>query len=87
MMLYRTLAALGVGIVGVFCTPWLLAPICIAYVLYFRKPYELVLMGAMLDAFFGMSVSLPYYTLAAVLLVGIAELIKPHLSIYSYVRT
>ena len=87
MMFYRTIACIAVGIVGIFCTPWLLLPLAIAYTFIFHRAYELVLVGASIDAFFGVSVVVPYYTIAAMLLVGVAELVKPHLTFYAYVRS
>ena len=85
--MYRIISAIGIWIVGIFCTPFILAPLAIVYAFMFRSAYELIVLAACIDAFFGSDAFLPYYTLSAIAIVGIAELIKPHLALYAHLRT
>ncbi len=70
-----------------FFMPFILAPIAFVYAFVFRNAYELIILAACIDAFFGAAATLPYYTISAIVVVGIAELIKPHLSFYANLRT
>lgn len=67
---------------SLFLAPWLVLPLAVLYALVFFAP-ELVVFGALIDAYFWHGDAIPVYVIGASLIVVVAELIKPHLSFYS----
>ncbi len=64
--------------------PWPgLLLLAIGYALYVSAAYELIVLGGLIDAYYGVAVVVPYYTLVAVAIVLCIELIKPLLSVYT----
>lgn len=57
-------------------------PAALAYALVWRG-YELILLGMLIDAYFGVDVVVPYYTLITGSLVAVAEWVKPSLLVYN----
>lgn len=57
-------------------------PAALMYALVWRG-YELIMLGMLIDAYFGVDVVVPYYTLIAGFLVASAEWVKPSLLVYN----
>lgn len=55
----------------------------LAYAYYFNEALELVFLGIAVDAFFGLSQSIPYYTLLTGAVVMFMEWLKPQLVFYN----
>lgn len=67
---------------SVLVSPWLLLPVaCLHALAWFA--WELILIGLCVDVYFGAASGLPYYTLAAIVLVSAAEWVKPQLLFYA----
>lgn len=64
-----------------FISPWFVLPLAALYSFFFFAP-ELIVFGALIDAYFRYD-TLPEYVIGASLIVIIAELTKPYLSFYS----
>lgn len=61
---------------------WALSFLALTYALWCTA-YELILVGFLVDSFYGGAGSVPYYTLLAAALVLAAEVAKPHLAWYN----
>ncbi|MCA9366016.1 hypothetical protein KC722_00370 [Candidatus Kaiserbacteria bacterium] len=62
--------------------PLVLLPLAILHALSWRA-YELLIIAVCADAYFGVSYTLPYYTITTLVILLAAEWVKPHLSFYS----
>ena len=67
---------------SLFLTPWLVLPLATMYALVYFAP-ELIVFGALIEAYFGFGNTIPIYVIGTSLIVVLAEFIKPHLSFYS----
>lgn len=79
----RLLIFIGVILIALFVPFWVFLPVAIAYA-FWVPAYELILLGAVIDAQFGLGVShfaYMYLTALALVVLG-AELAKPHLVFY-----
>lgn len=57
---------------------WLFLIAAFLYALLYEQTYELLVLGAVIDATFGFTASVvPYYTLAALILVLVGEYTRP----------
>lgn len=81
-MTLRLLAGLIMLLLATVISPWLLLPFAILHALSWFA-IELLVIAAAIDAYFGVFHVVPYYTLAAALIVVAAEWVKPHLSFYA----
>ena len=70
------------AVLTVFAPVWLLAVCAFLYALRFTA-YELLVLAACIDAYYGGFVAIPYYTLVAALTLLIVEYIKPRLIVYN----
>lgn len=68
--------------VSIFVSPWVILPLAVLHALSWFA-LELVVFGVLIDVYFGVGISIPYYTLSALLIVFIAEYVKPYLTFYS----
>ncbi|OGG41962.1 hypothetical protein A2837_02010 [Candidatus Kaiserbacteria bacterium RIFCSPHIGHO2_01_FULL_46_22] len=68
------------AIIAVFTTPLLALPIAFWYSLRYFAP-ELIVIAALLDAYFGAVAALPYYTLTAFLMIIVTMFIKRYIMI------
>ncbi|MEX0913037.1 MAG: hypothetical protein WDZ56_00745 [Candidatus Paceibacterota bacterium] len=80
-MIFRILSFISIVILSVFITPLISLPIVLWYALRWYAP-EIIVLGLIIDAFFGGTNGLPYYTTTAFLLVILAESAKGSLMIY-----
>ena len=80
----RISLALLMTLTAVFLPIWLVIPLAVAYAVRFWA-IELVVFGALIDAYFGAVTAWPYYTLAAIAIVVTAELAKQHLTLFKNV--
>lgn len=72
----------GIVIVSVTLSWWLVLPLWILYAFRFRA-YELIILGILMDAYFGYALSWHMlYTVVAVILCVSSELLKPRLAFY-----
>lgn len=62
---------------AIFTTPWLTLPFAAMYSLRWYAP-ELLMIGCVIDIYFGVSGTWPIYTVTAFVLVMAAELGKKH---------
>ena len=60
-----------------FTSPWLAAPFAAIYALRWFAP-ELLIIGAVVDIYFGVADAWPFYTIGAFVIVLAAELGKRH---------
>jgi hypothetical protein len=81
-MILRGFAAGGILLAGIIAGPWLVLPAAVLHALAWFG-IELIFIAAGIDAFFGVGHGVPYYTIAAVIIVGGAEWVKPRLSFYT----
>ena len=81
-MTVRIVAGLAITLAGLLAAPWLVLPVAVLHALAWFG-LELILIGAAFDAYFGAGHGVPYYTIAAIGLVVVAEWLKPRLSFYS----
>jgi len=81
-MTVRIVAGLVITLVGLLASPWLVLPVAMLHALAWFG-LELILIGAVFDAYFGAGHGVPHYTLIAISLVVVAEWLKPRLSFYS----
>lgn len=79
----RLIAALLLFAAAVVLPWWVVLPLACGYVCYFSRAYEVVLIAACIDGFFGAGLTLPYYTIAALALIMAAHILKPSLSIFT----
>ena len=63
-------------------SPWLLLPFAILHAFSWFA-FELIIIAAAIDAYFGVLYVAPYYTISALGLVVLAEWVKPRLSVYA----
>ncbi len=77
-MILRIFSFLAVIILSVFITPLISLPIVFWYALRWYAP-EIIILGFVIDSFFGGMSGLPYYTIAAFLMVIVAEFAKASL--------
>ena len=61
---------------------YLFVPLIFAYALAWRS-YELILLGMLVDAYFGLGPTIPYYTIYTCAIVACVEWIKPSLLVYN----
>lgn len=78
----RILAGALMLFLGVLLPPWLLMPFFVLHALAWFG-YELIIIGALIDAYFGGSTALPLYTIFATGVVVCIEFAKPYLSFYN----
>ena len=81
-MIIRILATGAIVFAGLLAGPWLLLPVAILHALAWFG-IELIILGALFDVYFGAGHVVPYYTLAAAAVVGVAEWLKPRLAFCS----
>lgn len=67
---------------SVFVPPWILIPFVAAYAFRFHA-YELIVAAACIDAYLGLGMGAPYYTLGVSVIVVFFEWLKPSLSFYT----
>lgn len=80
-MIFRLLSFLAIIILSVFITPLISLPVVFWYALRWYAP-EIIILGFVIDSFFGGMSGLPYYTTAAFLMLISAEFAKTSLMIY-----
>lgn len=85
-MITRVLAAIALFILAVVLPWWAALPLAVAYAFFFRA-YELPMLAACIDGYFGAGIAVPYYTAAAALLLVVSEWIKPSLAIVDETHT
>ena len=81
-MIFRILAAFTILIASTLVSAWILLPIALLHALAWFG-LELIIIATLIDVYFGAGSVVPYYTLAAVVIVAVAEWVKPRLSFYS----
>lgn len=74
----RIVSLILIVIGSIFIAPWVLLPMVAAYALYWRA-YELLLVAACIDAYFGGAVNIPYYTISVLFILIIMEWVRPSL--------
>jgi hypothetical protein len=79
-MTIRILALSVLFLIGMLAPVWVAVPCALCYAFWVRA-YELIPLAMVIDAYFGVAASAPYYTLAATLVVVVMELVKPHLAV------
>lgn len=79
MIAYRMIGGAFVFVSAVVLPWWAVIPLALIYAAFFRA-YELVVLAALIDGFFGAGITLPYYTIGAFLILLLAEWVKPSLS-------
>ncbi|MEL6804238.1 MAG: hypothetical protein AAFO91_10695 [Bacteroidota bacterium] len=77
----RIIASIVIIFLAVSVSPLILLPLAVLHAFSWFA-LELVIIGALIDAYFGGVQLMPYYTLAAMGLVAIAEWLKPRLLMY-----
>lgn len=77
-MIFRIFSFVAIIILSVFITPLISLPIVFWYTLRWYAP-ETIIVGLMIDSFFGGASILPYYTIAAFLMIISAEFAKASL--------
>ncbi|MEX0917702.1 MAG: hypothetical protein WDZ93_00945 [Candidatus Paceibacterota bacterium] len=82
MILLRIVCCIGMLVASILLPWFIVLPLAVVYVLWSRA-YELVVLAAFIDAYFGSAVLIPYYTLTAAALFLVAEWVKPSLSFYT----
>ena len=80
----RFLLLLGVTCVASVAPTALFIVCALAYALRYTA-YELIVIAAAIDAYYGMGTSVPYYTICTILGVLIIEWMKPRISLYNEV--
>lgn len=80
-MIFRIFSFLAIIVLSVFITPLITLPIVFWYALRWYAP-EIIILGFIIDAFFGSASTLPYYAITAFLIVISAEFAKTSLMIY-----
>jgi len=81
-MIIRLLLCIALVVCAVVLPVWLFAIAAFAYALYYTA-YELLLITALLDAFYGGGIFIPYYTIACAVVLIMLEWVKPRLSVYN----
>ena len=76
----RPIAFLGIISLALFVPLYVFIPFAFLYALW-RPSYELIVLGALIDAEFGGHAV--YYTLILAAVVLCSELLKPHLTFYN----
>lgn len=79
-MIIRISAAVFIFGIALLAPVWVAALCALAYAFWVRA-YELIPLAMVIDAYFGVAAHVPYYTVLAVAVVVIMELIKPHLTV------
>ncbi|MEX0931087.1 MAG: hypothetical protein WDZ68_02205 [Candidatus Paceibacterota bacterium] len=74
----RYISFIVIAISSIFVTPWILAPLVVLYALHWRA-YELLIVAACIDAYFGVASSIPYYTVSVLMILIVMEWVKPSL--------
>lgn len=78
----RPLYFMSIVIASVVLPWWLVLPLWVCYACVFR-PYELIALGVLLDAYFGYAMPWHvFYTLNAAILFLVAEFLKPRVALY-----
>ena len=65
-----------------FLSPWALVPFVVVYAFRWHA-YELLIAAACIDAYLGLGMGLPYYTLGTGCVLIVLEWLKPSLSFYT----
>jgi len=81
-MILRLFLFAALMLLSVFAPVWILAACALAYALRFTA-YELLVLAACIDAYYGGSSALPYYTLVTAALLLAVEYIKSRLIVYN----
>lgn len=83
-MIVRVLFFYVIVALATFLPVWLFIIAVCAYALRYTA-YELILLGILIDAFYGFSTpfAIPYYTICTTCLLIFIEWIKPQLSLYN----
>ena len=82
MIFLRFFVCIGLLCVASFAPLSITILIACAYALYFRA-YELMVMGLLLDGFYGFEYTIPYYLIVSMCLFFLAEWVKPRLLMYN----
>ena len=77
-MITRIAFFIGIFLIGIFTTPLLLIPLAIIYA-YNYFAIELLVMGFLIDTYFGAASTLPLYTIGAFLIILGSETAKRYL--------
>lgn len=77
-MIFRLLSFVSIIILSVFITPLISLPIAFWYALRWYAP-ETIILGLIIDSFFGAASGFPFYTMAAFLMIISAEFAKASL--------
>lgn len=78
----RLVASIVMILVSVLMPLWALVPLAVWYAMSWFA-VELIVLGAFIDAYFGVGHTIPYYTLGSFFIVVISECAKPYLSFYT----
>lgn len=62
--------------------PLILLPLALWHALNWRA-YELLIIAVCADAYFGISYTIPYYTISTLIILIVAEWLRVHLSFYT----
>lgn len=81
MILLRIFSFLILLLAGVFTPLWLVVPCIIAYTFVFGG-YEVLVLAALIDGYFGAGITWPYYTAIALVVAVIAEWVRPSLTLF-----
>ena len=81
-MILRLFLFAALALLSVFAPVWLLAACTVVYALRFTA-YELMVLAACIDAYYGGMPFFPYYMIATTLLLLVVEFIKPRLIVYN----
>ena len=67
-----------------FIPVWLYVSAAVLYALFYTG-YELIILGACIDSYYGFSgvTFLPYYTICTAIGLLLIEWVKPHISVYN----
>ena len=78
----RVIAGFLILFLSTLLSPLMLLPLVMLHALAWFG-WELLIIGALIDSYFGVVHTVPWYTLTAVVLVVLAEWLKPHLTFYA----
>lgn len=82
MMQLRIVSFVFIATIAVVAPPLIVLPFALAYAFRFRA-YELLVLAAGVDAYFGVAAPLPYYTIVTFIMLIAMEWLKPHLSFHN----
>ena len=64
--------------------PWWLFGVCaLGYMFRFMLPFELLVLGVLIDSYFGTAQSIPLYSLMVLSMLVFVEWIRPRLTFYT----